>query len=241
MVARRDDIIQQLRKEILLMQGFKMPNDEADTSNGLHFINHAFPNSRFPTGVIHEFFCDGAEETSASCGFIAGIISSVMKKSGITVWITSSQTVFPPALKSFGIDADKIIFLLLKKEKEKLWAMEEALKCDGLCCVIGEVNEISFLESRRLQLATEQSRVTGFIIRRNPKNLSTTCVTRWKIHPIHSEKTGLPGVGFPRWNVELLKVRNGKPGSWQIEWKKKRFELIQENSFTAIEEHRKIV
>jgi protein ImuA len=28
----------------------------------------------------------------------------------------------------------------------------------------------------------------------------------------------MPGLGFARWNVELLKVRNGKPGSWQIEW-----------------------
>ena len=240
MVARRDDIIKQLRKDIFLMQGFKPPGNEIDSLTGLHFINQAFPNSRFPTGVIHEFFCDGAEEISASCGFITGILSSVMKKNGITVWITSSQTVFPPALKSFGIDADKIIFLHLKREKEKLWAMEEALKCDGLCSVIAEVNEISFLESRRLQLATEQSKVTGFIIRRNPKNLSTTCVTRWKIHPIHSEKTGLPGVGFPRWNVELLKVRNGKPGSWQMEWKKKKFELIQEVLFT-VEEQRKIV
>jgi protein ImuA len=28
----------------------------------------------------------------------------------------------------------------------------------------------------------------------------------------------LPGVAFPRWQVELLKVRNGKPGIWQLEW-----------------------
>ena len=42
------------------------------------------------------------------------------------------RTIFPPALKSFGIAPDKIIFIDLKKEKEILWAMEEALKCDGL-------------------------------------------------------------------------------------------------------------
>jgi protein ImuA len=28
----------------------------------------------------------------------------------------------------------------------------------------------------------------------------------------------MPGVGFPRWEVELLKVRNGEPGKWIIEW-----------------------
>jgi protein ImuA len=36
----------------------------------------------------------------------------------------------------------------------------------------------------------------------------------------------MPGVGFPRWNVELLKVRNGKPGSWQIEFAAGRFRHI---------------
>jgi protein ImuA len=34
--------------------------------------------------------------------------------------------------------------------------MEEALKCEGLAAVIGEIKEISFSDSRRLQLAVEQ-------------------------------------------------------------------------------------
>ena len=107
----------------------------------------------------------------------------------------------------------------MQKEKEILWVMEEALKCEGLAAVIAETPEISFTASRRFQLAVEQSRVTGFIIRRNPKNLATACVTRWKISPLPSAtEDGLPGVGFPRWNVELLKVRNGTPGKWQLEW-----------------------
>ena len=97
--------------------------------------------------------------------------------------------------------------------------MEEALKCTGIAAVIGDMQELSFTNSRRLQLAVEQSQVTGFVFRRNPRHLDTTaCVTRWKISSLPSElKEGMPGVGFPRWNVELLKVRNGRPGKWQIE------------------------
>jgi protein ImuA len=29
---------------------------------------------------------------------------------------------------------------------------------------------------------------------------------------------GIPGIGFPAWNIELLKIRNGKPGRWQMKW-----------------------
>ena len=143
-----------------------------------------------------------------------------MSSDGAVIWISASRIIFPPALKSFGIAPDKIIFIDLQKEKEIMWAMEEALKCKGLSAVIGEMQELNFTASRRLQLAVEQSKVTGFILRRNPRSINTTaCITRWQITSAQSElMDDLPGVGFPRWNVELLKVRNGYPGKWQIEF-----------------------
>jgi protein ImuA len=45
--------------------------------------------------------------------------------------------------------------------------------------------------------------------------------------PIASKtEGGMPGVGFPRWTVELVKVRNGRPGVWQLEWKEGAFRHI---------------
>jgi protein ImuA len=119
--------------------------------------------------------------------------------------------------------------------------MEEVLKCDSIAAVVGEISEISFTESRRLQLAVEQSRVTGFILRLNPKNLSTACVARWNIKPLASAQTDVPGIGFPVWNVSLLKIRNGKPGNWNIEWKNKRFHFVHEPHLISTGEQRKIV
>jgi protein ImuA len=129
-------------------------------------------------------------------------------------------------LKTFGIDPDQIIFINLKSEKEILWTIEESLKCGGLSAVVGEINEISFIASRRLQLAIEQSGVTGFLLRRQSKN-PIASVSRWQIKHLASELAEhLPGVGYPRWNVELLKTRNGKPGQWQIEWTAGKFRHI---------------
>jgi protein ImuA len=223
MPVSKADIISQLQKEILLLQGFK-PESHDNGLNTLGLIRHAFPNNTFPSAAIHEFHCTGLEDASASCGFIAAILSSLMQKSGVSIWISQTQMIFPPALKTFGINPDRIIFINLKKEKQLLWVMEEALKCDGLSAVVGDIKEISFTESRRLQLAVEQSRVTGFLLRRNPKNLATASVSRWKIKPLPGElETDMPGLGFPRWNVELMKVRNGNPGNWQMEWRSGRF------------------
>jgi len=84
---------------------------------------------------------------------------------------------------------------------------------------------LGFTESRRLQLAVEKSGVTGFIHRQSPKTQnSVACTTRWKISPAQSyTQDDLPGVGHPVWNVELVKVRNGRPDSWQVGWFGNRF------------------
>ena len=220
MDTAKANIIAQLKKDILPLQGFKTTLNTLALDGIPAAIKNAFPNAAFPLGAVHELIADSLEDAAATSGFISAILASIMKNAGSCIWINRSQSVFPPALKSFGISPDKIIFIYLKKEKEILWAMEEALKCTGLSAVIGEVQDLSFNASRRLQLAIEQSQVTGFIVRRNPRSLTTTAsLARWKITSLPGElPAGMPGVGFPRWNVELLKVRNGKPGSWQIEF-----------------------
>ena len=113
----------------------------------------------------------------------------------------------------------------MQREKDVLWVTEEALKCSGIAAVICETRQLSFMDSRRLQLATEQSHVTGFILRKDAKVVNTTaCAARWTVKPMRSKlRPGMPGVGFPRWQVDLLKVKNGQPGSWTLEWKRKQF------------------
>jgi len=186
--------------------------------------------------AIHEFLSAEPEHAAASGGFIAGLLKTLMLNGGACLWISMSRSLFPPALRAFGVEPDRVIFIDLHREKDVLWAMEEALKCEGLAAVIGEMQEISFTQSRRLQLAVEQSRVTGFILRSDPRKLSATaCTARWKITPLPSElEAGMPGVGFPRWNVELLKVRNGNPGIWKMEWKAGGFMPVGENVGEAV-------
>src|ERR1700712_3184603 len=216
----KNDIITRLKLDILPLEGLRGIRSEEALDLGLGVINESFPHGHFPMGAMHEFISPGTESSASTAGFIYGLAGFLMKKGGATVWIGSSRTVFPPALKMFGIDPSRIVFIDLKKEKDILWAMEESLKCSGLSAVIGEILELSFTSSRRFQLAVEQSRVTGFILRSNPRSLNpNACVSRWQINSLPSlPEEGLPGLGHPRWKVELLKIRNGKPGNWELEW-----------------------
>ncbi len=220
MAATKPDIIGQLRRDILSLESCKRPHSAGMEDAGLGIIAGAFPNNTFPAGAVHEFCSGSPEDAAATGGFVSGILSALMSKGGVCIWLSSYRTIFPPALVSFGIAPDKVIFINLQKEKEILWAAEEALKCEGLAAVVAEVQEVSFTTSRRMQLAVEQSGVTGFMLRHRPRSLTATaCVTRWQVTTLQSVlPEGMPGIGFPRWNVALQKVRNGKPGSWAIEF-----------------------
>lgn len=206
------------------MQGLR-PAKSIATDVGLGPICRAFPGGTFPAGAVHEFMSMEVEDTASASGFLMGLLSSLMGSRGTALWIGSSRTIYPPALRMFGIQPDRVVFVDLKKEKDVLWVMDEALKCGALTAVVGEIRDLSFMESRRLQLAVEQSQVTGFLLRRNVKKLNTTaCVSRWKITSLPSELIeNLPGVGFPMWRVELLRIRNGQPGTWDIKWVNDRF------------------
>jgi protein ImuA len=220
LLAKRNDIIRQLQKEVLGLQGYKRPGSAAPVSHGLGAIEYAFPDRVFPLGAMHEFISHSAEDIAATTGFVTALLSKTVAQQKMCVWVSSKRILFPPALKVFGIEPHRVLFIDLLRPKDVLWTIEEALSCQAVGAVVGDMRELTFTESRRLQLAVEKSGVTGFIHRHYPRKENTVaCVSRWKIKQAPGLcEDGLPGVGLPSWQVQLVKVRNGRPGSWHIAW-----------------------
>jgi hypothetical protein len=118
-----------------------------------------------------------------------------------------------------GIDPARVIFIQASKKADKQWAMEEALQCNALTAVVGEMEALDFKQSRRLQLNAEKSGVTAFVLPSNLRPRSNAASSRWLVRSLPSLTTdGLPGVGSPQWGVELRHMRHGKPGNWEIGW-----------------------
>lgn len=231
MSNQNTDIIRQLERGILSLQGLKRLATDNDIHLGFKPIENAFPNSTFPIGCMHEFISGSAYDAAAAIGFASCLLSRLMNLGGVCIWISTARKIFPPALKNFAVEPEQIIFIDLKNNRDVLYATEDALKCKKVTAVISDIQQISFKESRRFQLAAEQSRVTGFIMRHTAPIINTiACVSRWHITSLASElDDGMPGVGFPAWQVELLKVKNGTPGKWNIEWSQNTFKEIKED------------
>jgi protein ImuA len=225
--AGKNDIIARLEKDILSLQGLKRLPADNRLQFGLGPINDAFPDKCFPVAAVHEFITTDTRNVACTSGFIACLTATLMRDDGVIIWINSGTPIFPPGLKRFGVEPDRVIFIKGLNQKDSLWVMEEALKCEGLAAVVGEIKDIDFTASRRLQLAVEQSRVTGFVIRDCPRFITNNAfVSRWKIRQLPSQPIDdLPGIGYSRWNIELLRIRNGKPGNWQVTWAADHFEF----------------
>src|SRR4051794_8700989 len=104
--AAKSVIIEQLQKEILSLQGFKRASINESSNIGLGIFEKAFPEQTFPIGAIHEFISTSNTNAAATNGFISGIVGKLMQHGGACLWISTKRTIFPPALKFFGIDAE---------------------------------------------------------------------------------------------------------------------------------------
>ncbi len=228
MNASKADIIAKLQQQITAMGGIKPAAPKSNLNSGLSFLKNHLPFGQFPLGAMHEFSCSNYENSASTAGFISAIIASCINSDGIVFWISNTNTPFAPALQQFNIAPDKSICIYTKNEKEILWALEETLRCDKVAAVVSFVKNLHFTQARRLQLAVEKSNVTGFVINSShTQSYATTCVSRWQVKALPSQcNNGIPGLGHPRWDVELQKIRNGKPGHWQVEWQADHFKNI---------------
>lgn len=228
-MENKQQVISKLRQDLLQWEGYKAPVSGQRGQLGLGPLENAFPNGVFPQHSVHELVCATTEQAAASGGLVTGILSLLMQTGGVCVWIGRARHLFAPALNTFGVAPHQLIFISLQKDKDTLWVMEEALKCPGLTAVVCELRDMDFKQSRRFQLAVENSRVTGFVLRNAGKLASTACAARWQIKSLPStDLQGLPGLGFLRWQVDLLKVRNGHTGSWTLEWQEGHFVPVEE-------------
>lgn len=95
-----------------------------------------------------------AEENMTTAAFAAPVLARLLHISSACIRISTSQRIFLPVLKAYGIQHERVLFVHAQCERDALWVMVEASKCQGRTAVGGETNNIDFKPSSRLQLAT---------------------------------------------------------------------------------------
>ena len=143
---------------------------------------------------------------------------------GKVLWCVTRQDLFAPALAQAGLKSDRVIYLEAGDDKTVLACFEEGLRHGGLGAVVAEVARLPMTASRRLQLAAEGSGTIGIALRRWRRQTEaadfgqpTAATTRWRVSALPSAPLPVPGVGRPRWLVELIRCRAGESADFELE------------------------
>jgi protein ImuA len=291
---------------------------------GVAAIDRALPGGGLARGAVHEFIGMGGDEEDGAlaAAFAAGILARLGPHhnpppragegtgGGIVLWCLPRPDLYGSGLAALGLDPARLVLVRAWRDAEILWAIEEGLRAAGVAAVVGELGIFPAVASRRLQLATERSGVTAFVLRRwrngaeaaRERGLPNAAATRWRIAALPSQpipipafaerfphsptrhsgmpqrsrpgthKHGIlpvfsqagvhgfrargqsprpgmtmdmvgnrdpvalgprfrggdgdktkigsetePGIGRPRWRVELLRCRGGEPACWEVE------------------------
>ncbi|MFN3231479.1 MAG: ImuA family protein [Alphaproteobacteria bacterium] len=210
-----------LRDQIRQIEGVGEAAGHPVLPLGIPAIDEALPEGGLPLGGVHEVRGPGAVSGSgAATGFCAALLARLAAQDGRPVlWLSRGEDLYLPGLMRFGLRPGPLLTVSrIAKQADMLWAMEEALRCTALCAVVAEIRDADFTASRRVQLAAETAGVTGFLLSEGTGAGASTALTRWQVRAAPSLPTGLPGVGMPVWQVDLLRCRAGRPGSWSVIW-----------------------
>ncbi len=140
------------------------------------------------------------------------------------VWLTEDMALaesgapYGPGLDEAGLAPERLITVAAVREREMLWAMEEALRCRAIAAVIGETrsHRIDAVATRRLSLAAAGSGAFAVLLRATPGEEHSAAATRWIVGAAPGASS-LHGLGPPRLRVRLVRNRRGHLGSWTLE------------------------
>jgi protein ImuA len=132
---------------------------------------------------------------------------------GVIVWSDPRRQLHPPAVSAAGIDLRRMILLRPRNAAQEISALTECLRCKGVSATVANLNRLSDIEARRLQLAAENGGGVGIFLRPSLRPGSTSssgnyaAATRWLVRP------ALERDDRQSWIVELLHGHGGRLGS----------------------------
>jgi protein ImuA len=132
-----------------------------------------------PRGCLHEVA--GAVDDGAALGFCAALAGRLAERP--VLWCQPEFDLYAPGLATFGLDPSRLIVVTARRPAERLWALEEGLRCPALAVAVIELDALDMTAARRLQLAAEASGVTGFVLHPDGLRLpaASAAVTRWTV------------------------------------------------------------
>ena len=201
-------------------------------------------------GRVH-MMCGMMQAHGAVSGFVTALLmrlvahlSAVRTSAGPIVWCPASSlggagVLYGHGLAALGLDPARLLIVDTPHPSHRMAALDDIARTDGLAAVVAEYDGIQKSSDywmrlmRRIQLATESSRVTVFLL--GAPLAANGCETVWHIAPTslasadkmpdhisnnrpHRSFTSPSQLWNPVWQITLKRARGGYPFQGHIGW-----------------------
>jgi hypothetical protein len=117
--------------------------------------------------------------------------------------VDRERVFYPPAVVRLGMDVQRMIVVRPDNKEDENWAIDQALRCEGVGAVLCWPRKLDDHTFRRWQLAAEQSGVLGLLVRpRNAEREPSWADLRLRVSPC--SMAGSRGAGR-RLRIDVLR------------------------------------
>ncbi len=202
---------------------------------GLDAIDARLPGGGLARGALHEVV---GEVLGAGTGFVLWLIGRLLAACGTPppaslLWCAPDRALYGPGLACHGLDPDLMVMAQAGDRIDRLWAMEEGLRCPGIGMVAATFlagEAVGLTASRRLHLAAATHGALGILLRAPPPGRrdpaaaqamgASAAATRWFVTsrppPGESEDRHNEIGRRAHWRLALVRSRAGVTGEWDV-------------------------
>ncbi|HEV2559128.1 MAG TPA: ImuA protein [Microvirga sp.] len=187
-------------------------------------VDHALPARGLAVGALHEIAPAGDSHMAAAFGFAAACLAGAgFKTPSLLVvpnrFVGAYGAPYGHGLHLLGLDPGHLLIFTAGDHKAALWAAEEALRSGGVGSVLALLTgPLDLKTSRRLHLAAASTGTFLTVVRPARAEPAGAAVSRWRIAAAPARRCRFDGFEGTRWRVALERARNGRAGSWLMEW-----------------------
>lgn len=177
-------------------------------------LDRLLPGGGFRRGTLVEWLspstASGGGSSAATLALATAGKASQQGGQALVV-IDRARHFYPPAAAAAGIDLSRTLIVQPEAAHEEPWILDQVLRCPVVGAVLVWDPGFSTQTLRRMQLAVEEARAVGLLIRPwSTRGMPSWADLRLLVSPLPAR---VSAAGEQRrLRVELLRVRNGHPG-----------------------------
>ena len=156
-------LVDHLRQRLDVLDGNCQRPGQIVSSSGCAALDELLPGGGFRSGTVVEWLSDSPGSFAGTLALMA--IAEACREGGSTVVIDGNPPLYPPAAAALGIELADLILVRPQTSQDRLWALDQSLRCEAVRAVWAPVDRLDARTFRRLQLAAEQSGGLAMLLR----------------------------------------------------------------------------